>query len=403
MLARTGLILAGLAIGLIVAEIGLRLAGFSFPRPAQRDDDRGTAYRPGVEWWQTQEGEAFVLINHDGFRDQQRPFTKPHGTIRIAVLGDSYVDALQVPEEGRFTELLEAGLDREGAFGGAEVEVLNFGVSGYGTAQELMTLRSRVWKYEPDVVILAFLPGNDLRNNYEPLQGDPGRPYFILRGEELVLDDSFRTSPDHLKTWRHKLGYFVVDNSRLAQLAYFARKNFKKRREVDRRNERARDHADAEASVELGLDALVYKPPVDADWQQAWDVTEAILKQMHREVRAKGAQFLVVTLTASAQVAPDPQARRAFAAPRSRRLVLRRDPSGRTGKEGRVSRRPLGARFRRVRGEPRRFLARLSQHRDGPRPLEPRGTPTGGRNPRDRNRAAIGRQGDPRLTCSVAN
>ena len=41
-------------------------------------------------------------------------------------------------------------------FPGKQVEVINFGVSGYGTAQELLTLRQKVWDFSPDIVVLAF-------------------------------------------------------------------------------------------------------------------------------------------------------------------------------------------------------------------------------------------------------
>ena len=52
------------------------------------------------------------------------------------------------------------------------VEVLNFGCDGYGTAQEFILLRDRVWRYAPDVVVLAVFTGNDIRNNSLVLEGD---------------------------------------------------------------------------------------------------------------------------------------------------------------------------------------------------------------------------------------
>ncbi|HVT18767.1 MAG TPA: hypothetical protein VHQ90_21610 [Thermoanaerobaculia bacterium] len=54
-------------------------------------------------------------------------------------------------------------------------------MAGYGTAQELLTLRHEVWRYAPDLVLLAFYTGNDVRNNERRLEQDPSRPYFILR------------------------------------------------------------------------------------------------------------------------------------------------------------------------------------------------------------------------------
>jgi len=52
-------------------------------------------------------------------------------------------------------------------------------------------LRERVWKYAPGLVMLAFLPGNEVRNNSRELEPNNLRPFFLLEGDWLVLDDSF--------------------------------------------------------------------------------------------------------------------------------------------------------------------------------------------------------------------
>ena len=44
-----------------------------------------------------------------------------------------------------------------------KIEVINFGVTEYSTAQELLTLRHNAWNYNPDLIILAFFIGNDFR------------------------------------------------------------------------------------------------------------------------------------------------------------------------------------------------------------------------------------------------
>ena len=49
--------------------------------------------------------------------------------------------------EQTFWSLLERKLQECHAFPGKNVEVINFGVSGYDTAQELITLRQTVWDY----------------------------------------------------------------------------------------------------------------------------------------------------------------------------------------------------------------------------------------------------------------
>lgn len=145
---RIVLILFGLIAGLLAAEIALRLGGISYPKFYQADASRGYSPRPGMEGWYEFEGRAYVRINSDGLRDRERSKTKPPNTFRIAVLGDSYAEAFQVPLEEGFCSVMESRL-RE-CLGLERVEVINFGVSGYGTSQELITLRERVWQYSPD-------------------------------------------------------------------------------------------------------------------------------------------------------------------------------------------------------------------------------------------------------------
>ncbi len=71
---------------------------------------------------------------------------------------------------------------------------MNFGCDGYGTAQELITLRQRVWRYAPDVVVLAVFTGNDIRNNSVILEGDKRRPVQIFNGSKLSLGGPFEDS-----------------------------------------------------------------------------------------------------------------------------------------------------------------------------------------------------------------
>jgi hypothetical protein len=301
------------ALSLLVAEGALRIAGVSNPNFYGPDPDRGWALRPGAHGRWTKEGNAEVRINSDGLRDAEHPVAKPPGEIRIAVLGDSCAEALQVPAEKAFWALLEKELARcpAVAAGGRRVEALNFGVSGYGTAQELLTLQHRVWKYEPDLVLLAFYSGNDVRDNWRPLELDPARPYLMPRPDgSLALDDSFRTSEGYRfrQTFAARLLYWTFDHSRLMQLAKQAKSaadgwvGARRARQVEARHE----------GTELGLDDAVYEPPADAEWTGAWNATEAILAAARDEAAAHRTPFAVVSLTTGMQVHPDPAVRQAF-------------------------------------------------------------------------------------------
>lgn len=128
------LILGGLVFGLLIAEIALRIIGFSYPIFYAPDQYRGYSLRPGMEGWYHLEGGSYVRINSGGLRDREHSKIKPADTLRIAVLGDSYAEALQVPVENAFWAVMERRLRECQTFAGRKVEVINFGVSGYGTA-----------------------------------------------------------------------------------------------------------------------------------------------------------------------------------------------------------------------------------------------------------------------------
>src|SRR6267154_1898539 len=135
----------GLLCGLLMSELFLRVVGYSYPLFYTTDYYRGFALQPGVEGHYQREGGSYVRINSDGLRDREHAKSKPADTVRIAVLGDSFTEAMHVPMEQTFCSVLERKLQECNAFPGKKVEVINFGVSGYGTGQELLTLQQRVW------------------------------------------------------------------------------------------------------------------------------------------------------------------------------------------------------------------------------------------------------------------
>jgi hypothetical protein len=259
-------------------------------------------HRPNVEGWYRLEGKAYVRINADGLRDKEHSREKPPGTLRIAVLGDSFAEALQVPVPETFWAILERNLRGCRGFAGRPVEVINFGVSDYGTAQQFLLLRHRVWQYAPDLVIVALFLENDVRNNSKMLERDKVRPFFVLHDGELSLDTSFREN----SLYKARTGFTrraivtVSDHLRVIQLANLARRRV------------VAWSRGAVPTEDSGVDEGVFRPPAAPEWQQAWRVTEALLLKMRDEVRAHGARLLLVTLSSGIQVDPDPVVRRRF-------------------------------------------------------------------------------------------
>jgi len=301
------LILAGVFFALLLCEIILRVSGYSSPNFYMHDPVLGATLRPNAEGWWNQEGRAYIHINSQGLRDREHPKTKPANTVRIAVLGDSYAEALQLPMEGAFWSIVEARLRECGAMKGQNVEVINFGVSGYGTAQELLTLREKVLDYSPDIVLLTMTVINDISDDSRALKQSDDIPYFVFSDGHLVLDDSFRTSLKYrLLTSLHDPPGWLKERSRVVQVIYQARNAVSLWLQL-----RAQRNGSAPAA-ESGVSDAIYHEPRNDVWRDAWRVTEALILQMRDEVKEKRARFFVVTLSGPEQVHPDPKQREKF-------------------------------------------------------------------------------------------
>jgi len=317
------LIFLGLLFGAGIAEIALRVYGYTYPEFYELDQTRGYGLRPGAEGLYRKEGRSYVRINSDGLRDQEHSVTKPANTLRIALIGDSYAEALPVPLEQSFWSVMKDKLVECDASSGKAIEVINFGVSGYGTAQELLTLREKVWKYSPDVVMLAVTTNNDVTDNSRALKKVDEIPYFVNRDHQLTLDNSFQSSRTFL--WRqsrlNRFGRWLRDHSRVVQVVIEGHHALKmitaswRARWATPEPEAAPKTSpglkpnDSLPAAELGTDNLIYRVPQTAVWIDAWQVTESLIAKMRDEVQARNAKFLLLTLSNGPQVLPDRNAR----------------------------------------------------------------------------------------------
>jgi hypothetical protein len=304
---RLFLSIVSILLGLTAAEIGLRVAGIAPPEVRSYDPVRGWQLRPGAVGLQRSEGHARVTINDGGFRGPEVLIAKPPGVLRIAVLGDSFTEAMHVPYEETFCSVIERNLT-SCPLGGRRAQVLDFGVSGYGTGQELLTFRQQAGRYAPDVVVLAFFAGNDVSDNSAALDseswlnGEKCRPHYALRNGALAEDDQFRERAA-ARWWCHS----VFALNRIAIMDYVGEPAVMLHRIASGSKPTAQI-----AGHEPGLDDDIYGPPPDRRWRDAWTVTEDLITEMSREVKAHGARFVVVTLSTPIQVYPDTAYRGAY-------------------------------------------------------------------------------------------
>jgi hypothetical protein len=306
-LASALLLIVSVLVALLLAEVVLRLAGQSYYWAIGKRPDPELGWRPppNAAAWQRFEGAALVETNGLGFRDRDHPLRGPDGGLRIAVLGDSFTEAVQVPIDRTWWRRMESILNAEacgGAASSSPVEVLNFAVSGYSSAQSLLAMRRYALRFAPDVVLLAFFTGNDLVENSPELDADPMRPYVHRDGVGggLRIDRAFLQGDDYraATSWRGRIGRWFVERSRLLQL-------WQQARDAVRQAEAATVQPSGGVAQEPGVDNRLYSPPQTEAWRDAWARTELILAAFAEEARAAGAQPVLLIIGTAAMVHPD--------------------------------------------------------------------------------------------------
>ncbi|TVZ37910.1 lysophospholipase L1-like esterase [Alteromonadaceae bacterium 2753L.S.0a.02] len=111
--------------------------------------------------------------NNMGYRDYNHPLAKTPGSKRIVILGDSVTAGLWIKgDKNIFSVVMEQELNTWGV----KSDVMNFGVSGYNTSQEVETLKSKALAFKPDLVILAYC----LNDRFQ----DDGNIYGLLLAEQ---------------------------------------------------------------------------------------------------------------------------------------------------------------------------------------------------------------------------
>ncbi len=221
---------------------------------------------------------------------------------------------------------MTAWIENGGAINFDRVEVLNFGTAGYGTCQELLIYESDVVRYAPDLVLVTFLPANDVRNNSFDLE-------ILLSGRRNILPFFEIGEPGHLELQVHPFyenAIKVYTNSeQVSRLRQTYRGLRGRIRLIElgnrailailslgstRQGEEAVDSDDRQTEVDLSL----YNSKSQSDstlWREAWVLTAAILSRFANAAAANGAEFHVAVASGPLEVNQE-----------TRERVLRRRP-----------------------------------------------------------------------------
>ena len=235
------------------------------------DRQLGWAPLENISGQQSVDRKRFVVHqNQFGLRgpDDMR-LEKTPGEKRILVLGDSYIWGF--------------GANQDSLFSAPQVhqtndEIINAGLSGYGTDQEYLFYLRTGQRFDVDQVVLAFTLYNDVDNNLASVQYNRFKPYFRFEGGELVLHN------EHVRDSKFR--------------------SFKE--ELYRRSRVANMMAEGFAGFFDILLPKRHKPDVDISVSDAdrtgIELTLAIIKKLKEAVEAHNSQFFVVFIPYEAHI-----------------------------------------------------------------------------------------------------
>jgi GDSL-like Lipase/Acylhydrolase family len=301
-LARLLAVLLGLALPLIALEAAIRTFGPFLPGAYDtgayliRHAELGHFHVPGFDGWiKSSEFANHVKISPLGLRDRRTSYEKSPGTFRILLLGDSFTSGVQVQAHETLAERLEAALNRDA---GTPVEVINAGVAGYSTGQQLLLLDQEGVKYQPDLVILNFFAGNDVSNNNFRLELQDAdirralKPYFDLNPDGTLgfIPGPPPTPPSGLI---HGLRtccvvFNVVETGVYNKLE----------------QEYPREQIEAIGGIDLPIRA-VYDSRPEGEWLRGWKITELLLERLRDRAAQVGAPLVIVGIPDTLALQPE--------------------------------------------------------------------------------------------------
>ncbi|MCC6176824.1 MAG: SGNH/GDSL hydrolase family protein [Chloroflexi bacterium] len=288
--ARLATVILAILVPLLLLEASLRLFGPWLPGNYDtgaylvRNQELGHFHRPNFDGWiKAKEFTTHVQISPLGLRDPRTSYTKPPGTFRILLLGDSFVEAVQVQEWEGIAARLERALNVDST---RPVEIINAGVAAYGTGQELLLLEEEGRKYQPDAVVLLFFVGNDVTNNNYRLElWDSNLKLALKPYWDLEKDGTLRMipgpPPDPPGGVSQRLRdccvlYNVIETGVMNKL----NQNY------------PREQLEAIGGLKTPLTGL-YDTEPDGEWKRAWDISAALLAQVKERSAAMGAPLVV--------------------------------------------------------------------------------------------------------------
>lgn len=272
--------LAAIAVAAVIAfgacEVAARII---FPAPPDRTRQPPVAYlydpeiryvlAPNQQGWID---DGLVTVNAQGFRSRTpTALPKPEGRFRIVTLGDSVGIGMGVADDETYSAQTERLLRQR--FPGKDIEVVNLGVPGYDTRQEVGLLRRHVAQLKPDLVLLGFY-SNDVPDVLEGSVTPTGTPIAAGQqrtGQVLHMDS---TNPS-----------FADKYLRRSRIIFIAGRTFNRVRG-------AGESGMARLTIEMDMVQGKRSPEID----KAWSKIEMQMQTLETMAKEQGFRCAIVAL-----------------------------------------------------------------------------------------------------------
>jgi hypothetical protein len=282
-------VFAGLIVALLLAEGLLRVlpVNETYVRiPLAANDMVGFTRSPNssASFENTCHRVTDIKFNSRGFRDKE---FNDDNNFKIAILGDSFMEAIEVPVDLDTASILSKLLD---------CRTLNTGINSYGTTHELSVYKNFLKPLRPQIVLLFFYPGNDVKDNSceltrlhdEPISGPCGyisndKVFWETRFDQ---DDNVRGDSD--------LKLFLRQNCRLCLLGYRVLKF-----------EIWNKCKDGEMPFLYNTFRAELPDSLKKPWEEGWKITGEAIRQLNSEVKSAGGKLFIITVPDYFAVAPD--------------------------------------------------------------------------------------------------
>ena len=246
------------------------------------DPNLGFRYVPGDHAWFFPEGHlrTTVHVNRYGWIAPEWSESKPPNRLRIALLGDSFLEALQVERSETASAVAQRELQERI---GPGVDFMAFGRSGFSQTEQFFLLQSEVMRFAPDVIVDFFFPGNDIADVSRSTTEDILRPFYTVAPDgQLVLDNSFDRGP------AYRFRVLVDPFKRKSALVSLIVQDYNA---VRRRQAATSQQHD----VEKGYLSLCTSAP-DANFVASYQLNRRILEDEAALAKQYGIPFVLVTL-----------------------------------------------------------------------------------------------------------